>query len=289
MAKKTAIYIRISTQLQHSDRQKEELLKLAENEGYEVVDTYIDILSGFKDEEFRPELKRLLEDSEHKKFDIILFSEFSRLSRTIADLNKFIVEFRKNNIELFFQKQNQWVKKKGDVGTNILIQVLGVLSEYEIELFKERSISGKISAVKNRGINIGGLTAYGYKSEKDTKRLIVDIERSDSWGWFVDIDTAIPFNNCAGITLKNKYPKIFSKDLTVLSTINELPSIRSMKSMKNLQDMTFKYEMEELYGANPYNNDTNIEYNNAKNNKTDIFNTMCVIGVVGLYYLIIAL
>ena len=73
-----------------------------------------------------------------------------------------------------------------------------------------------------------------------------------------------------------------------------MPSIRSMKSMKNLQDMTFKYEMEELYGANPYNNDTNIEYNNDinknnKNNKTDIFNTMCVIGVVGLYYLIIAL
>jgi hypothetical protein len=69
--------------------------------------------------------------------------------------------------------------------------------------------------------------------------------------------------------------------------------------MKNLQDMTFKYEMEELYGANPYNNDTNIEYNNDtnieynndinKNNKTDIFNTICVIGVVGLYYLIIAL
>jgi hypothetical protein len=136
-----------------------------------------------------------------------------------------------------------------------------------------------------------------------------DIERSDSWGWFVDIDTAIPFNNCAGITLKNKYPKIFSKDLTVLSTINELPSIRSMKSMKNLQDMTFKYEMEELYGANPYNNDTNIEYNNDTNieynkdtnieynndtnidtnDKIDIINTICVIGFVGLYYLIIAL
>lgn len=124
-----------------------------------------------------------------------------------------------------------------------------------------------------------------------------DIERTDSWGWFVDIDTTIPFNNCAGLKLKNKYPKIFSKDLTVLSTINEFPSIRSMKSMKNLQDMTFKYEMEELYGANPYNKDTNndtiIEYNNDKNidtnDKIDIINTICVIGLVGLYYLIIEL
>ena len=116
-----------------------------------------------------------------------------------------------------------------------------------------------------------------------------DIETSDSWGWFVDIDIYNgPFKNGNGL-LEKKYSKIFSKDLTVLSTINELPSIRSMKSMKNLQDMTFTYEMEELYGANPYNNDTNIEYNNDTNDKLDIFNTICVIGVVGLYYLIIAL
>jgi len=176
MARKTAIYIRISTQSQHTDRQKEELIKLAENEGYDVVDTYVDILSGFKDEEYRPELKRLLEDSELKRFNLVLFSEFSRLSRKVGDLNKMIETFRKNNTELYFQKQNQWVKKKGDLGTNILIQVLGVVSEYEIDLFKERSISGKISAVKNRGINIGGLTAYGYKSEEGTKRLIIDTD-----------------------------------------------------------------------------------------------------------------
>jgi hypothetical protein len=128
------------------------------------------------------------------------------------------------------------------------------------------------------------------------------ISDTDSWGWFVDIDIYnVPFKNGNGL-LEKKYSKIFSKDLKVLSTINELPSIRSLKSMKNLQDMTFKYEMEELYGANPYNNDKNIEYNNDtnieynndtnieyNNDKIDIFNTICVIGFVGLYYLIIAL
>jgi DNA invertase Pin-like site-specific DNA recombinase len=176
MARKAAIYVRISSQSQYTDRQKEELLRLAENEGYDVTDIYIDILSGFKDEEYRPELKRLLDDSKLQKFNLVLFSEFSRLSRKVGDLNKMIDTFRGNNTELYFQKQNQWVKKKGDLGTNILIQVLGVVSEYEIDLFKERSISGKISAVKNRGINIGGLTAYGYKSEDGTKRLIIDTD-----------------------------------------------------------------------------------------------------------------
>jgi DNA invertase Pin-like site-specific DNA recombinase len=174
MAKKTAIYVRISTQLQHTDRQLEELNKIAEIESYDVVDTYIDVLSGFKDDEFRPQLKRLLEDAQKNKYEIVLFSEFSRLSRKVSDLTKFIEEFQANNIELYFQKQNQWVRKNNDLGTRILIQVLGVVSEYEIELFKERSISGKISAVKNRGINLGGLTAYGFKSEEGSKKLIID-------------------------------------------------------------------------------------------------------------------
>ena len=156
-------------------------------------------------------------------------------------------------------------------------------------MYQNFSINGGIELSQSMLVS---LKDY-FMSFASNEKKISDAD-GDSWGWFVDIDINNgPSKNGNGL-LDKKYSKIFSKDLTVLSTINELPSIRSMKSMKNLQDMTFKYEMEELYGANPYNNDTNIEYNNDinknnKNNKTDIFNTMCVIGVVGLYYLIIAL
>ena len=159
-------------------------------------------------------------------------------------------------------------------------------------MYQNFSINGGIELSQSMLVS---LKDY-FMSFASNEKKISDAD-ADSWGWFVDIDINNgPSKNGNGL-LDKKYSKIFSKDLTVLSTINELPSIRSMKSMKNLQDMTFKYEMEELYGANPYNNDTNIEYNNDinknnknnKNNKTDIFNTMCVIGVVGLYYLIIAL
>jgi site-specific DNA recombinase len=178
MAQKTAIYIRVSTQTQHIDRQEEELKAFADKNSHHVVDIYKDMLSGFKDEEHRPALKRLIEDCKLKKIDTVLFSEFSRLSRKIGDLNNMIEIFRKYNTELYFHKQDLWVRKTNDFSTNILLQVLAVVSEYEIELFKERSISGKISAVKNRGINLGGLTAFGYKSEAGTKQLIPDTDES---------------------------------------------------------------------------------------------------------------
>ena len=174
MGKQAAIYIRISTQQQNTDRQKQDLWAFAEKEGFDICEIYTDVVSGFKKNEEMPDLERLKADSTKNLFSVILFSEFTRLSRTVTELNQSIDFFRKHNVDLYFQKQNRWVRKDDDLGTNILIQVLGVVASYEIELFAERSTSGKISALKNRGINLGGLPAFGYKSEDKTKRLIID-------------------------------------------------------------------------------------------------------------------
>lgn len=176
--KNAAIYIRVSTQSQQTDRQQTELLAFADKEGYHVTHIYKDVMSGFKNEEFRKELHQLKEDAKEKRIDIILFSEFSRLSRNVIDLNVNIDYFRNLGVELFFQKQNLWVKSKGDLGTEILLQVLAVVSRYEIELFAERSISGKIEKIKSKGINAGGLTPYGYITNKETKQLIINKEES---------------------------------------------------------------------------------------------------------------
>ena len=176
MGKQAAIYIRISTQQQKTDRQEQDLRALAEQEGYDIHDIYTDVVSGFKKNEDMPDLERLKADSTRNLFSVILFSEFTRLSRTVTELNQSIDFFREQNVNLYFQKQNIWVRKDGDLGTDILIQVLGVVASYEIELFAERSTSGKISALKNRGINLGGLPAFGYKSEDKTKRLIIDTD-----------------------------------------------------------------------------------------------------------------
>ena len=91
--RKTAIYIRISTSMQQTDRQKEELLEYANKNCIAINeddDIYIDIISGFKDGEVRPNygiLKRKVEDGIYQQ---ILFSEFSRLDRKPSNLLKSI-------------------------------------------------------------------------------------------------------------------------------------------------------------------------------------------------------
>jgi hypothetical protein len=129
----------------------------------------------------------------------------------------------------------------------------------------------------------------------------VQLTDRDSWGWFVDIDIYNnPFKNGNGI-LDKKYSKIFSKNVEILPTINELPSIRSMKSMKNLADMESMYEFDDIFVKNIYKNDKdkndkdkndkdkNDKDKNDKDNENTIFNIICVIGVISLYYLLIVL
>lgn len=169
-----AIYCRVSTQQQSTDRQQEELLKLASEKGY-VVDKsniYIDVISGFKKGEVRPAFSQMLEDIENGKIKMILFSEFSRLARNATELLQHINYFKDKNITVYFQKQNITVdNNSSNIGNTILLHVLAVMSSYEIELFAERSLSGKITKVQ-AGLGAGDEHAYGYKNVN--KKIVIN-------------------------------------------------------------------------------------------------------------------
>lgn len=59
-----------------------------------------------------------------------------------------------------------------------MVSVLAVMSQYEIELFVARGIDGKITAIKSRGTNCGGFTAYGYKVTPVDHKLVIDEEEA---------------------------------------------------------------------------------------------------------------
>ena len=94
--RRTAIYVRISTAMQKTDRQVEELVAFAKSNRLnfdESTDIYKDIISGFKDGEDRPNFSILMAKLEMGEYTRVLFSEFSRLERKptnlLRDLEKF--------------------------------------------------------------------------------------------------------------------------------------------------------------------------------------------------------
>ena len=179
MEKKIAIYCRVSTQQQTIDRQKDDLLKFASDNHFNIEEEYIyvDVISGFiKRGELRPQYAEMIKHVEDGSIGMILFSEFSRLARNVTDLLASINFFREKGVELYFEKQNMWVKGDKDLGSTILLHVLAVMSSYEIELFAERSISGKIAKVQ-MGHGGGEERAYGYMKDENGKIVINPKER----------------------------------------------------------------------------------------------------------------
>ena len=179
---KTAIYCRISTSMQSTDRQKEDLLKVAERFKVEI-DTdhiYIDIITGFSVGEERPNYSALLSEVEKGNIDTILFSELTRLGRNSTELLAEVQKLQNKGIDLYFEKQDLWVRHdKKDLGSRILLAILAITTSYEIELFAERSISGKIEKV-NKGGGIGGdNNAYGYMNDEN-KRMVIRKDEADT-------------------------------------------------------------------------------------------------------------
>lgn len=186
MDKQTAIYCRVSTEQQSTDRQKDELLKYATEKGLSVADDriYIDYTSGFKKGELRPSYSKMKSEVENGNIDIILFSEFTRMSRSANDLLQEIEYFREHNVTTYFHKQDLWIKTDDKIRTKVeqmtldmALHMLAVIAQYEIELFDERTVSGKINKIKTKG-NGGGLErAYGYMHNENKEIIVNEEER----------------------------------------------------------------------------------------------------------------
>ena len=84
MAKRVALYLRVSTKGQSVENQRRELEAVAKRSGWRIVETYKDAgISGAKGRDKRPGFDRLLKDATRRKFDMIAAWSVDRLGRSL--------------------------------------------------------------------------------------------------------------------------------------------------------------------------------------------------------------
>ena len=83
-SKKVALYTRVSTDEQKTDLQLMDLQEYVQKRGYDIFNTYEDIISGVTKE--RKELDQLFADANKRKFDIVLVWKFDRFARSLKNL-----------------------------------------------------------------------------------------------------------------------------------------------------------------------------------------------------------
>lgn len=159
---KTAIYIRVSTDMQVEDGfsiegQRTRLISFAESQDWEINDFYIDDGYSAKDLN-RPEMKRMLQDMEDKKFDVILVYKLDRLTRSVADLHALLKTFDLYSVK--FKSATEIFETTTAMG-RFFITLVGAMAEWERGTISERVRFG-VEQMVVEGRRPGGVLPYGY-------------------------------------------------------------------------------------------------------------------------------
>lgn len=192
---KIALYIRVSTDEQIEKygipMQKERLLALIKSKGVAedrrdifrlAGENYIYVdggVSGTVPLDERPAFRQLKEDilmssKDKRPFDAVAVYRLDRLARRLRILLDVVDLFDNNNIQLI--SATEPIDTTHPFGRAVL-SIIGTVAELEIEVTKERTQSGKITA-KRLGKIMGTNAKYGYKKDERNFAVVFEEEAS---------------------------------------------------------------------------------------------------------------
>ena len=171
MPGRVCLYVRVSTEEQAKSGysiadQKRELLRHAESEGYEVVETIVDDgYSGASRE--RPGLERILELAEAGEIGLAVASKRdrwfrSRLYRLMLDED--LAELGVRLVAL------------NDTGNRIGDGVQDDFAEWEREVITERTRAGRFARARTGRLLVGQRALYGYRLTEDGRYEVHPVE-----------------------------------------------------------------------------------------------------------------
>ena len=104
--KKVVLLLRVSTNSQDYEYQRSTLTDLCNRNGWEIVRTFENKVSGAKKNEERGEIIELLDYIKNNKVDMVMATEVSRVGRDTLEALKTIEILNENKVNLYFANYN---------------------------------------------------------------------------------------------------------------------------------------------------------------------------------------
>jgi len=150
--KRVAIYLRVSTEKQELENQERQLIPFSERSGWQVTQIYRDVMSG--KEEKRPAFTQMFNDARKKLFDIVLFWDMSRFSRSGMEFTiQKLSELRNLGIH-WHSYQEQFLSTADPFTRDIILAVFASVAKMEREKISLRTKAG-LQRAKAKGIRLG--------------------------------------------------------------------------------------------------------------------------------------
>ena len=181
MKNKVAAYLRLSKEEFSNEKESNSITNqkliidnyLENNKEYKLVDYYID--DGYSGTDFnRPEFQRMLEDIKHKKIDVIIIKDLSRLGRNYIETGNFIeVIFPGMGVSVISVDENCEIDSSDYYGDDYLPLKNLFNDTYAKDISKK--VRSSLIVKKYNGEFVGKLAPYGYiKDPKDKHKFLID-------------------------------------------------------------------------------------------------------------------
>ena len=103
--KKVAIYARVSTDKQTTENQLRELRNIADKNGWELVNEFVDEgISGAKGRDKRPQFGALVKSAVRREVDVVMAWSIDRLGRSLQHLVEFLSEIQEVGCDLYLHQ-----------------------------------------------------------------------------------------------------------------------------------------------------------------------------------------
>ncbi|TPL00676.1 recombinase family protein [Mesorhizobium sp. B2-4-14] len=147
---RAALYLRVSTDQQTTDRQERELREVAQRTGWAIVEVYRDHgISGASAR--RPAFDALCKDAARRRFDVVMAWSVDRLGRSLQGLVAFLSDLHALRVDLFLHQQG--IDTTTPAG-KAMFQMMGVFAEFERAMISERVKSG-LNSARAKGKKLG--------------------------------------------------------------------------------------------------------------------------------------
>lgn len=161
------IFSRVSTLMQDTDRQTEELKEYAVKMNYNLITVIEEQISGAKKNDERPELIKLMKLIDEGKVNKVLVWELSRLGRNVVEILQVIQIFNEKKVSLYiknFSLETLNEDLKPNPLSMFMIQILLSVAEMERVAIRQRMYSGYIKHRKD-GKSVGRIKGVSETKE----------------------------------------------------------------------------------------------------------------------------
>lgn len=172
--KKVVLLLRVSTNSQDYEYQRTTLTDLCRRNGWEIVHTVENKVSGAKKNEDRQEIVELLDYIRNNEVDMVAATEVSRVGRNTLEALKTIETLNENKVNLYFANYNiETLLPDGSVNpiARLILTICLEISAYERNLIRYRMQAGYQDYLQRRKTNPElRLGRQGYRKDEQSYR-----------------------------------------------------------------------------------------------------------------------